>query len=228
METISIKVMNKGIFRDEMIGMYEFDMTTLYFKPKHALQHQWIALFNPEGEDFSEITGNLKISIAVQGPGDEQVQLNDQTGPDSIGEVVLMPAQIKKEFKQLKIRFIQGEKLPKMDMFGTIDAFIQCKFNGKEMRTPAATAKNDVAAIEHEIWLPIQWPLASDRLLLQLYDEDKMSKEIVGSMYFSLKSLLEEGSVPGGKYFWQNMYGSPMGYSGTVCDLMNDQPELGS
>ena len=30
-------------------------------------------MFNPEGEDFSEITGNLKISIAVQGPGDEQV-----------------------------------------------------------------------------------------------------------------------------------------------------------
>ena len=106
METIVIKVMNKGIFRDEMIGMYEFDMTSIYFKEKHAIQHQWIALFNPEGEDFSEITGNLKISIAIQGPGDEQVQLSDQAGPDSIGDVVLMPAQIKKEFKQLKIRFI--------------------------------------------------------------------------------------------------------------------------
>ena len=92
METITIKVMNKGIFRDEMIGTYEFDMTTVYFKEKHAIQHQWIALFNPEGEDFSEITGNLKISIAVQGPGDEQVQLNDQTGPDAADSVVLMPA----------------------------------------------------------------------------------------------------------------------------------------
>ena len=37
METISIKVMNKGIFRDEMIGTYEFDMTSVYFKPKHAI-----------------------------------------------------------------------------------------------------------------------------------------------------------------------------------------------
>ena len=128
METISIKVMNKGIFRDEMIGTYEFDMTTVYFKNKHAIQHQWIALFNPEGEDFSNITGNLKISIAVQGPGDEQVQLNDQSGPDSAGDEVMMPAQIKKEFKQLKIRFIQAEKLPKMDTFGTIDAYITGKF----------------------------------------------------------------------------------------------------
>ena len=99
METITIKVMNKGLFRDEMIGTYEFDMTTVYFKDKHAILHQWIALFNPEGEDFSEITGNLKISIAVQGPGDEQVQLNDQGGPDNASDAVLMPAQIKKEFK---------------------------------------------------------------------------------------------------------------------------------
>mmetsp|Transcript_40372 Transcript_40372/g.52910 ORF Transcript_40372/g.52910 Transcript_40372/m.52910 type:complete len:170 (+) Transcript_40372:543-1052(+) len=154
-ETIQIKVMNKGIFRDEMIGMYEFDMTTVYFKEKHAIQHQWIALYNPEGEDFSDITGNLKISIAVQGPGDEQVQLNDQAGPDSIGSVVLMPAQIKKEFKQLKIRFITAEKLPKMDTFGSIDAYVFGKFQGKKIRTTAVTAKNDIAAIEQEFWLPI-------------------------------------------------------------------------
>lgn len=37
METISIKVMNKGMFRDEMIGQYEFDMTSVYFKPKHVI-----------------------------------------------------------------------------------------------------------------------------------------------------------------------------------------------
>lgn len=155
METICIKVMNKGIFRDELIGTYEFDMTTVYFKEKHAIQHQWIALFNPEGEDFSAITGNLKISMAVQGPGDEQVQLSDQAGPDSVDQVVLMPAQIKKEFKQLKIRFIQAEKLPKMDMFGTIDAYIKGKFQGKKIRTEAKTAKNDVCAMEQEFWLPI-------------------------------------------------------------------------
>ena len=125
-----------------------------------------------------------------------------------------MPAQIKKEFKQLKIRFIQAEKLPKMDTFGTIDAYISAKFNGKKIRTKAVTAKNDVCAIEQEFWLPIQWPLASDRLMLQLYDEDKVVDEIVGSMYFSLKKLIAEGGVPGGKFFWHNMYGAPNGYTG--------------
>ena len=115
-----------------------------------------------------------------------------------------------------------------MDTFGSIDAFITGKFNGKKIRTTAVTAKNDIAAIEQEFWLPIQWPLASDRFLLQLYDEDKVVDEIVDSMYFSLKKLIAEGAEPNGKFFWHNMYGAPEGYSGKVCNLMNEQPELGS
>jgi hypothetical protein len=35
--------------------------------------NQWLALSNPEGKDFNEITAYLKMSISVAGPGDEQV-----------------------------------------------------------------------------------------------------------------------------------------------------------
>ena len=31
--------MNKGMFRDEMIGSYEFDMTYIYFKDEHAMHN---------------------------------------------------------------------------------------------------------------------------------------------------------------------------------------------
>lgn len=79
---------------------------------------------NPESKDFSEITCYLKLSISIAGPGDEQVPLNDDTGPQNNDDVeVLMPPSIKKEFKQVKIRFLKGEKFPKMDQFGTIDAY---------------------------------------------------------------------------------------------------------
>lgn len=36
-----------------------------------------------------------------------------------------MPPSIKKIYKQLKIRFIKGEKFPKMDIGGTIDAYLK-------------------------------------------------------------------------------------------------------
>ena len=51
-----------------------------------------------------------------------------------------MPAQIKKEFKQLKLRFIQAIDLPKMDMFGTIDAYIFLEFLGREYKTQVVKA----------------------------------------------------------------------------------------
>ena len=35
-----------------------------------------------------------------------------------------MPASIKKQYKQLKIKFVKGEQFPKMDIGGTIDAYI--------------------------------------------------------------------------------------------------------
>jgi len=54
-----------------MIGCYDFDVTFVYFKDKHTIQHQWIAISNPESDDCSEITGYLKLSINVQGPDDE-------------------------------------------------------------------------------------------------------------------------------------------------------------
>ena len=40
-----------------------------------------------------------------------------------------MPATIKKEYKQLKIRFIQAESLPYVDgMFGTVDPYLSTKY----------------------------------------------------------------------------------------------------
>lgn len=80
------------------------------------MHHQWLALSNPESPEFNEITCYLKLSISIAGPGDEQVSLNDDTALDKTEEaVVMMPPSIKKEFKQVKFRFLKGEKYPKMD-----------------------------------------------------------------------------------------------------------------
>lgn len=51
-----------------------------------------------------------------------------------------MPASIRKEYKQLKIRFVKAEKLPKMDILGTIDAYIYTMYLKKKLKTKAVTA----------------------------------------------------------------------------------------
>ncbi len=62
---------SRSLRPNRYVGAYDFDVSFVYFKDKHALFHQWIALSNPEGKDFNEITCYLKLSISVAGPGDE-------------------------------------------------------------------------------------------------------------------------------------------------------------
>ena len=90
------------------------------------------------------------------------------------------------------------------------------------------TAQGDITPILQEWWLPLSWPLASDRFVVQVYDADVGRDEHVASMFFSLKDLVQKGSAPAGYYYWQNLYGAPKGYSGEAVDKMNENPEFGS
>ena len=69
--------------------------------------------------------------------------------------------------------------------------------------------------------------MATDRIVLKVYDEDTVADEIVGSMYFSLKQIVSK-SGPEGILLWKNLYGAPMGYSGASCKQMNKEPENAS
>lgn len=65
---------------------------------------------NPNSKTFNEVTGYLKVSISVIGPGDEQVPLTDDRGIDRTDkEVMLLPPHISVSFYQLKFRLIKAE-----------------------------------------------------------------------------------------------------------------------
>ena len=51
--------------------MYEFDVTYIYFMKNHSLMHRWLALSNPNSANFNEVTGYIKVSIAISAYGDE-------------------------------------------------------------------------------------------------------------------------------------------------------------
>lgn len=69
------------------------DLTHIYFQEKHTIFHQWLALSNPNNEDYTKVAGYLKISISVIGTGDEQVVLKDDEDDDA-DSPILMPPQI--------------------------------------------------------------------------------------------------------------------------------------
>ena len=68
---IKLKLLDKGFFKDDMIGEFEFDLSHVYYMTDHVLLHKWIALANPSSKDYSSIKGYLKVSISVSASGDE-------------------------------------------------------------------------------------------------------------------------------------------------------------
>jgi hypothetical protein len=167
------------------------------------------------------------VSVNVSGPGDSQVALVDDSSPLSVtdGDNVLMPPSIKKNYKQLHLKLIRGEKLPKTDTFGSIDAFVQVTFNGQKLKSRTVTQSHEVVEWNQEFLLPIQYPSANDTMIFKLWDENKVSDELVGSLKFSIKEMTKATSEAP-VYRWVNVYGAPLGVSGDNTDIMNNNPEM--
>jgi len=145
---IVLRLLDRGFFKDALVGMYQFDLSYIYFMEQHTLFHQWIALQNPLSQEFNEVTAYLKVSISIAWQEDEQIQINDDTEKESLDAIsIMMPPSLKPQYWQLKIKFFKGEKLPVMDkpLFGSgeggTDAYVKCKFMGRELRTKVQVMK---------------------------------------------------------------------------------------
>lgn len=138
-------------------------------------------MVNPESNQFNEVTGNLKVSICVTGDGDKKVLLEMPSKPEDPNAEVLMPAQIQRTYKQLKLRFIYCDNMPKLDWATVLseakmDVYIEAEYCGRKIKTKTVTTKgkNMECYLMQEMWLPLQVPLTSDRIVLRVMDEDNV------------------------------------------------------
>ena len=152
---IEIKLMDKGFFKDALIGYYEFDLSYIYQMKDHAMMHKWIIMSNPESEDYGEVTGQLKLSVTICGEGDEQVGIQDDPHPEK--EEVIQPPQIKPEFYQVRFRFFVGQRIVPMDTAifgeGSTDAFIKLDYKTTKLKTKKITVKETEDAHWNEEFL---------------------------------------------------------------------------
>jgi len=63
------------------------------------------------------------------------------------------------------------------------------------------------------------------RIVITAMDEDTISDETIGSIVLEAKDIIEHMN---GKFFWKNLYGAPMGKSGSNAKYMNLNPEAAS
>ena len=192
---IEIKLMDKGFFKDALVGYYEFDLNSIYLREDHALQHKWAVMSNPESEEFGKVTAYLKLSITICGAGDEQVAIEDDPNPEE--EEYLQPPEIQPEFYQLHCRFFTAQKLVPMDG-GTftkpkIDAYVKCDHKGQKLKTKVLVQPKDGEIHwQQEFLIPLQVPLMGSRFVFKVMDEDTVCDEVVGSICIDAKDYIDD------------------------------------
>lgn len=140
-----------------------------------------------------------------------------------------MPASIRKAYKQMNVSILQAEHLPKMDMFGTIDAYVETTFMKHKYKTKAINPQKSKCVWNEQFKMPLQWPISNDRFVLGIWDKDDVNDEKVGSIVLSIKELVRNCSKEGGSARWVNIYGAPKGLvEGPHMKKMNNNPEQAS
>ena len=218
---ILIKVLKKGYFKANLIGQVELDLTYIYNLDNHTKEHTWMAMINPNSEDFSSVAAYIKMSGSVYGVDDTPVELKMDDKDDS--DDCVMPASIKPKYTQLLMHIVKGEKLPKLDVKmigeGSMDAFVTAKIGGKLIKTKIVKTVHDEATWNQTFMIPVRMPIMSGKLVLNVMDLDGINDEQAGALIFDYKDLLDR---PQKSFFWANIYGAPGQEEVKVFDANSD------
>lgn len=209
-------------------------MSYIYLRDKHTLLHKWVALNNPDSENYAEICGYVKLSISVVATGDEQIEIKPDV-PGHEDPDVLMSPSLNPTFYQIKIRIFQGQELAAMDNAtlltkGGIDAYLKLEHRKMRYRTRTITAKDignkKCATVNwnQEFWLSMQTPILEPNISLKVMDHDDIgADETCGTISLPTKWLLECKNT----FKWFNVYGSPLGQSSSSARTkMNNNPDF--
>ena len=76
--------------------------------------------------------------------------------------MIVVPPHISIKYYQLKFRMFRAQDLPKMDNWGTIDAYVRCDYMNKKIKTNVIQMKDNKVDWMQEIWIPAQVPLVQN------------------------------------------------------------------
>lgn len=192
--------------------------------------HKWIALSNPESSDFQQIRGHIKLGIAVQTEGDDDVDLTIPEFENIKDSEILLPPQISLKPYQLIVTIIKAEGLPRLDVYlnETIDAYCEVNFAGAKLRTKALTADSSKFAVGwyEELYLPVMMPNISKKLTIKVLDQDRgLSPDDAGCIVFDFEKVKNNDYK---NLAWYNLYGTVHNQVKSYAEIMNNTPETSS
>jgi len=239
LEKVTVQLSNSKGFTDDLVAVFELDMSIIYHQDKHELANCWIAMSDPKGES-SEIMAFLKLSVAVIGEGDELPAHDDDEDDEGENSMemtkCLMPPALEQEkrcwqivaLKAAGLPHQEGLKLGGLSTLRHMNFFVLSSFGGLKCRT--ATFKGKKEQELNPFWfemmtLPFNMPTFSENLSVAFFNYHKPTHEIVATLNFKLKDV----TMNPRKFnvaTWYHLYGSPVvpsigGASAAATDSMN-------
>ncbi|VDK71593.1 unnamed protein product [Dibothriocephalus latus] len=236
-ETLCFGVYNSRKLRaDAHIGTFELDLASVFESPNHAIMHKWLLLGEPE-DPLAGAKGYLKVAMVILGPGDEAPNLKpkDESEDEDIEANILRPAGVQLRPALFHFSLFNGEDYPRMDsdafsgvkkFFGSssdeekefVDPFAIVQFAGKEVKSSVKKGTDHPEWYE-ELKLAVQFPSMCDKLIITVYDWDKISKnDPIASAFINVNEVSalregEDGYLPTFGPTFVNLYGSPREFS---------------
>ena len=223
--------MNRGWIKNELVGLANYDLASIYFQENNKVEHVWAGLENPDSEDFENMKGLLKLSANVTGPKDNAQKLEQHVGPEPAEMKMLMSPSIKRTFNQLTITIIEAHDLPEYGTWSkSLEMYFKIKYGGgNAVRTEIVDQlEGKKTPIMQAFKLPVQTPVLSDRVTIDVFDSGTISDTKIGAFVLSAKQLLAEGAKEGGFFMWRSLYGAPEENTNDAAQAMNDNPDSAS
>lgn len=242
---VKIEVLDKNFSSiADYIGIYEFDFSFVYnYSENHVLNNYWVALVNPCSDDYSKIRGYLRFSCSILHSSDKRVELSSNaTNSDNIN----FPPQIKIEYYEVSLVIFKAEHLSDMDTTVVdfisnvnksdkkIDAFVEANYMGTKVKTSVVKAKSNKVVWNEQLFLPVSFPIISEKIMCSVWDEDAGANDIVGSFEINVNDILN-GYY--NKVRTVHIYGAPVdrhlltimnSTEKKMTNYMNENCEIGS
>uniref|UniRef100_T1JKN2 C2 domain-containing protein n=1 Tax=Strigamia maritima TaxID=126957 RepID=T1JKN2_STRMM len=209
---------------------FQLNAANVYAQPAHSYTNKWLVI--SDSNDLSHgVTGYLKVSVAILGPGDEAPNFNGKSineVDDDIESNLLWPVGLQLRPATFSLEVFHAEDLPRMDSevvqeikkllhFGKahkelVDPYLIFSYAGKELQTKIMYNS------DHPLWntrlkIGFMFPSVCNHVTLTLKDWDRLTDDdTIATSHILMPEISaagENGFLPSFGPCFVSFYGSP-------------------